>query len=100
VAEEVRIDPLRDAGREGILFDELPNAPRRVRPVPIRFKEIPCALGPLPFHILGKLPPETVRKEHVAVLLALPLGNPHLAGLEIDICEAELDEFGIPDAGK
>jgi hypothetical protein len=36
----------------------------------------------------------------MAILLALPLSTPHLAGLEINVCEAEPDEFRIADAGE
>jgi hypothetical protein len=43
--------------------------------------------------------PEALRKEDGAILLALPLRNPHLTGLQVDICETEPDEFGIADAG-
>jgi hypothetical protein len=81
VPEEVWIDSLGNSCSQGVLFDELPHAPCGVRSMAIRFKEIERALGPLAFHVLGELPLEARRNEHVTILLALPPSNPHLASL-------------------
>jgi hypothetical protein len=39
VSEQMRIDPLLNACSQRVLFDDLSDAPRRVRLMAIRFKE-------------------------------------------------------------
>jgi hypothetical protein len=94
----MRIDPLCNARRQRLLLNKLPNAPRGVRRTSIRFEQVRRALGPLACHVWGQFTPEACWKEHGTILLALPLRIPHLTGLQIDLGEAELDEFRIADA--
>jgi hypothetical protein len=54
----------------------------------------------LAFHVLGQLAPKTQRKKDIPILVTLALGDPELTGLEIDLCEAESDEFCIADTGE
>jgi len=49
---------------------------------------------------LGQLAPKTQRKKDIPILVTLALGDPELTGLEIDLREAESDEFCIADTGE
>jgi hypothetical protein len=100
VSEQMGVYPLLDASSPGIVCHDLPDAPGGVRPVTIGFEEIHHALQALPFDVLGELSPKAGGKEHIPIFVPLPLANAELAGVEIDVCQAELDQFGIPDPGK
>ena len=98
MAEEMRIDPLREACGVGILFDDLAEPPGGVGLIAIGFKEIgpPCAL--LTFHILREFTAETRGKKDIPILVAFALANPQVTGREIHIREAEPHQFGIAHA--
>ena len=93
--EEMRIDPLRNPSRHRVVFDELPEAARRVGAVAIRLKEIGGALRLLAGQILGEFATKARRKEHGASLAAFALSHTHLTGLQIDIAGTQLDQLGI-----
>ena len=63
MAEQMRIDALRNPSGYGILFDQLTQPPGRVGTVPHGFKQVRCPLYPLAFYILGEFSTETLRKE-------------------------------------
>ena len=64
--------------------------------MPPRFKEIGRPLATLAVHILRQLAAHAQREQDLPILVALPLDNPQVTGMQIDIREAELHEFGIP----
>src|SRR5262245_1614218 len=68
--------------------------------MPLRSKKIRGPLRPLALDVLGELASKTHRKEDVAILRPLALGNPELACGQIDVCEVEVHGFGIPDPGE
>jgi hypothetical protein len=100
VPKEMGIDPLRNSRGAGVLFDHLAQAPGRVRLIAIGFKQVGRPALLLAFQVLGEFPAEATRKQHSAILMAFALGNTDLTGLQIDIGEAEVDEFGIAHARK
>jgi hypothetical protein len=54
----------------------------------------------LAFHVLRQLASEPCGEKDIAILVSFALVNSQLAGLQIHVCQAELDKFGIPEAGK
>jgi hypothetical protein len=89
MSEEMRIDPLGQAGGVRILFDDLPETPGGVRLTAIGLKEIEPPGGLLTFHVLREFATETRGKEDLAILVAFPLGDAELTRREIHIREAE-----------
>lgn len=61
----------------------------------IGFKEIGRSLLLLAGEILRQFPPKGGRKEDIPILVPLALGDPQVAGLQIDIGQAELHKFRI-----
>ena len=100
MAEQMGIDALRNPRCHCVLFDELPEPSCRVGTVPRRFKEVRRPLRPLALHVLGEFPTETLGKEDVAILMPLALRDPQMSGLQINVREAQLDQFRIADACK
>src|SRR5712692_10470675 len=81
VPEEMRVERFDNPGSAGIVLDDLPEPPRRVRSGPGGFKEIGSALLLLARHVVGEFATKAVGKEDIAVLMALALGNAQVAGL-------------------
>ena len=69
-------------------IDDLPEPPRGVGLAPHRFKEPRGVSVPLALDILCKFASETCRKQDIAILRPLALGNPELTRGEIDVREA------------
>src|SRR5713101_2401395 len=93
--KQMGIDTLGNPCGARVLSDNLAQTPGRVGPDAIGFEEIRASMLLLPFEVLGEFPPETGRKEHVAILVAFALGNADLAALQIDIGRTKVHEFGI-----
>ena len=85
MAEQMRIDALRNPSGHGVLFDQLPQPASRVGPVPHGFKQVRRPLGPLPFQVLGELSTETLRKEDVPIFVPLALRDPQVIPLQINM---------------
>ena len=100
MSKEMWIDSLRNARGCSVLFDELPEASGGVGSVPIRFKQIGRPLRVLALHVLGQLAPKIQRKKDIPILVALALSDPDLTGLEINLGEAESDEFCVADTSE
>src|SRR5262245_3649655 len=100
MAEEMGINALRNPSGQCVLFDELPEPSCRVRTVPRQFKQVCRPLRPLAFHVLGEFPTEALGKEDVAILVPLALRDPQMRGLQINVREAQPNQFCIADARK
>src|SRR5262249_37516748 len=100
VPKQMRIDTLGNPCRPRVLFDNLAETSCGVWPGAVGFEEVGTAVLLVVGEVLREFATEAGRKEARAILVAFALRNADLAGVQSDIGQTEVDEFGIAYSRK